>query len=71
MRKLYLNWMIFLIILEKLENNMNLNLEEINNKSEIQNIDHSKKEQSKKLENKEENTLGKLVISEDTQRNIK
>ena len=52
--------------IEKLENNMNLKLEEINNKSEIQNIDHSKKEQSKKLENKEENTLGKLVISEDS-----
>jgi len=52
--------------IQKLENEMNLNLEEIKNKSEIYNIESSKKEKSITLEVQEENTLGKLVISEDT-----
>jgi tol-pal system protein YbgF len=52
--------------IQKLENDMNLNLEEIKNKSEIHNIESSKKEESITLEAEEENTLGKLVISEDT-----
>ena len=52
--------------IQKLENEMNLNLEEIKNKSKIYNIESSKKEKSITLEVQEENTLGKLVISEDT-----
>ncbi len=52
--------------IKKLEYEMNLNLEELKNKSEIQNIEDSKKEKSKISEVEEENTLGKLVISEDT-----
>ena len=52
--------------IQNLENEMNLNFDEIKNQSEIQNIQSSKKEKSKTLEVEEENTLGKLVISEDT-----
>ncbi|MFL2543801.1 MAG: hypothetical protein ACJ0RC_04580 [Alphaproteobacteria bacterium] len=51
--------------IKKLENEMNLNLEEIKNRSEIQNIESSKKEKSTISEVEEENTLGKLVISDD------
>jgi len=52
--------------IQKFENEMNLNLEEIKNKSKIYNIESSKKEKSITLEVQEENTLGKLIISEDT-----
>ena len=52
--------------IQKLENEMSLNLDAIKNKSEFQNIDSSIKEKSITLETKEENTLGKLVISEDS-----
>jgi len=51
--------------IQKLENEMSLNLQEIKNKSEIQNIESSK-ERSKTSGVEEENTLGKLVISEDS-----
>ncbi len=52
--------------IQKLENDMNLNLNEIKNKIEIQNIESSGKEKSTTLDGEEENTLGKLVISENT-----
>ena len=52
--------------IQKLENDMNLNLNEIKNKIEIQNIESSGKEKSTTLVEEEENTLGKLVISENT-----
>ena len=52
--------------IQKLENYMNLNLNEIKNKIEIQNIESSGKEKSTTLVEEEENTLGKLVISENT-----
>ena len=51
--------------IQKLENEMSLNLQEIKNKSEIQNIESSK-ERSITSGVEEENTLGKLVISEDS-----
>ena len=51
--------------IQKLENEMSLNLQEIKNKSEIQNIESSK-ERSTTSGVEEENTLGKLVISEDS-----
>jgi len=51
--------------IQKLENEMSLNLQEIKNKSEIQNIESSK-ERSITTGVEEENTLGKLVISEDS-----
>ena len=51
--------------IQKLENEMKLNLEEIKNKSEIQNVESSKKEKSTISQVDEENTLGKLVISDD------
>ena len=52
--------------IQKLENEMNIHLEEIKNKSEIENNESSKKEKLTISEVEEENTLGKLVISEDT-----
>ena len=52
--------------IQKLENDMNLNLNEIKNKIEIQNIESSGKEKTTTLDGEEENTLGKLVISENT-----
>ena len=52
--------------IQKLENDMNLNLNEIKNKIEIQNIESSGKEKSTTSDVEEENTLGKLVISENT-----
>ena len=52
--------------IQKLENEMNIHLEEIKNKSEIENNQSSKKEKLTISEVEEENTLGKLVISEDT-----
>ena len=52
--------------IQKLENEMNTHLEEIKNNSEIENIESSKNEKSAISEVEEENTLGKLVISEDT-----
>ena len=51
--------------IQKLENEMSLNLQEIKNKSEIQNIESSE-ERSITSGVEEENTLGKLVISEDS-----
>jgi tol-pal system protein YbgF len=51
--------------IQKLENEMSLNLQEIKNKSEIQNT-QSSKERSITLGVEEENTLGKLIISEDS-----
>ena len=52
--------------IQKLDNDMNLNLNQIKNKIEIQNIESSGKEKSTTLVEEEENTLGKLVISENT-----
>ena len=52
--------------IQKLESEMNTHLEEIKNKSVIENIESSKNEKSAISELEEENTLGKLVISEDT-----
>ena len=52
--------------IQKLESEMNTHLEEIKNKSVIENIESSKNEKSAISEVEEENTLGKLVISEDT-----
>jgi len=52
--------------IQKFENDINLNLNEIKNKIEIQNIESSEKEKSITLDVEEENTLGKLVISENT-----
>ncbi len=52
--------------IQKLENEIDLNIQEIKNKSETQNIESNGKEKSITLELEEENTLGKLVISEDT-----
>ncbi len=52
--------------IQKLETEINLNKEKIKSKAEIQNIESSKKEKPIILEVEEENTLGKLIISEDS-----
>ena len=56
--------------IQKLENEMNLNLQEINKNSGIQNIESSTDEKSITFEVEEQNTLGKLVISEDSKETL-
>tara|TARA_B100001250_G_scaffold135658_1_gene116067 strand:- start:1671 stop:2594 length:924 start_codon:yes stop_codon:yes gene_type:complete len=56
--------------IQKLEDEMNLNLQEIKKNSGIQNIESSTDEKSITFEVEEQNTLGKLVISEDSKETL-
>ena len=56
--------------LAKIENEINLNLEEIKNNTKIQNSLLNTNEEKVLTDVKEENTLGKLVLTEDATDNI-